>query len=149
MPACVAVRTRGSPRHASSQTGQRQFHCGKAPPAAEPQPEDGATYAPKLSREDGRIDWHRTAPHIDRQVRAFDPWPGTFTTLGGQPLKILAASPAEGSGPPGTVLDTALTIACGTGAIRPTRLQLAGRAALDTAAFLRGHPVPPGTVLGA
>lgn len=119
-----------------------------------PQPEAGATYAPKLSREDGRIDWTQGADHIDRQVRAFDPWPGTFTTLAGAPLKILAvrmldSHPADGSGPPGTVLDSALTVACGQDAIRVLRLQLAGRAALETGAFLRGHSIPPGTVLGS
>jgi methionyl-tRNA formyltransferase len=112
------------------------------------QSDAGATYAPKLSREDGRIDWAAPADAIDRRVRAFDPWPGTFTTLGGGPLKILAVQPASGSGRPGTVLDDGLTVACGTGAIRLTRVQLPGRGALDAATFLRGHPVPAGTVLG-
>lgn len=112
------------------------------------QTEADATYAPKLSREDGRIDWHKPAETIDRQIRAFDPWPGTFTTLAGHPLKVLAAKPADGSGAPGTALDAALTIACGTNAIRLTRVQLPGRDALDASAFLRGHPVPPGTVFG-
>jgi methionyl-tRNA formyltransferase len=118
-----------------------------SPPAAR-QAEAEATYAPKLSREDGRIDWSKPAAIIDRQIRAFDPWPGTFTTLAGISLKIIAARPADGSGAPGTVLDTALTIACGTRAIRPIRLQLPSRSAVETDAFLRGHPVPPGTVLG-
>jgi methionyl-tRNA formyltransferase len=108
-----------------------------------------ATYAPKLSREDGRIDWNQPAATIDRQIRAFDPWPGTFTTLNGSPLKVLSATPAEASGPPGTVLDSALTIACGHQAIRLTKVQLPGRAALDAAAFLRGHPMSPGTSLGS
>jgi methionyl-tRNA formyltransferase len=108
-----------------------------------------ATYAPKLSREDGRIDWNQPAATIDRQIRAFDPWPGTFTTLNGSPLKVLSATPAEASGPPGTVLDPALTIACGHQAIRLTKVQLPGRAALDAAAFLRGHPMSPGTSLGS
>jgi methionyl-tRNA formyltransferase len=112
------------------------------------QTEADATYAPKLSREDGRVDWSKSAGIIDRQIRAFDPWPGTFTTLAGSPLKILAAKPARGSGAPGMVLDTALTMACGHDAIRLTRIQLPGRAPLDADAFLRGHPVPPGTVLG-
>ena len=71
------------------------------------QTEPGATYAPKLSRESGRIDWNTSAHHIDRQVRAFDPWPGTFTTLGGHLFKILAVEPADGSGAPGTVIDDA------------------------------------------
>ena len=113
-----------------------------------PQPEEGVTYAPKLSREDGRIDWTRDATDIDRQIRAFDPWPGTFTTLNGAVLKILAATLENASGTPGTALDARLTIACGSGAIRPTRVQLPGRQAMDTDAMLRGHSVPAGTVLG-
>jgi methionyl-tRNA formyltransferase len=115
-------------------------------PAPLPQNNDEATYAPKLSREDGRIDWSRPADRIDRQIRAFDPWPGTFTTFGGSPLKILAAKPADGSGAPGQVLDFALTVACGNHALRLTRVQLPGRAALGADEFLRGHPVPPGSV---
>jgi len=117
-------------------------------PPPVPQSEPDATHAPKLSREDGRIDWTKSAEIIDRQIRAFDPWPGTTTALAGRPLKILAAKAADGSGAPGTVLDTTLTIACGRHAIRLTRVQLPGRDALDAEVFLRGHPVPPGTVLG-
>jgi methionyl-tRNA formyltransferase len=117
-------------------------------PAPVPQPEDGATYAPKLTRDDGRIDWSGSAEAIHRRVRAFDPWPGTFTLLSGSLLKILAVRLVDGDGPPGTVLDSGLTVACGVGAIRLTRVQLPGRAALDADAFLRGHPVPPGIVLG-
>jgi methionyl-tRNA formyltransferase len=112
------------------------------------QPVDGVTYAPKLGREDGRLDWNDRASALDRRVRAFDPWPGTFTLLDGVVLKVLAAQPAEGNGPPGTVLDDALMVACGQGALRLTRVQLPGRGALDAAAFLRGRPVPAGTVLG-
>jgi methionyl-tRNA formyltransferase len=113
-----------------------------------PQPAEGATYAPKLTRDAGRIDWTRDANAIDLQVLAFDPWPGTFTTLHGATLKVLAAELAAGSGVPGTVLDDRLTIACGAGALRLTRLQLAGRPAMAADAFLRGHPVSHGTVLG-
>jgi methionyl-tRNA formyltransferase len=61
---------------------------------------------------------------------------------------VLAAEPVHGEGPPGTVLDHHLTVACGRGALRLTRVQAAGRAALDAGTFLRGHPVPPGTILG-
>jgi methionyl-tRNA formyltransferase len=120
-----------------------------APPTPNPQPAEGATYAPKLTRNDGRIDWTKPADDIDRQIRAFDPWPGTFTALGGSALKVLAAVPAEGSGAPGTVLDTSFTVACGDGAVRLTRLQMPGRSAQPADAFLRGHPVLPGTVLGS
>ncbi|HEY1934963.1 MAG TPA: methionyl-tRNA formyltransferase [Acetobacteraceae bacterium] len=111
------------------------------------QPQTGANYAPKLTREDGRIDWTRDAAAIERQVRAFDPWPGTFTRLAGAPLKVLAADVAHATGFPGTVLDDRLTVACGTGALRPRRVQLGGRNAMPTDDFLRGHPVPVGTLL--
>ncbi len=117
-------------------------------PPEVPQPEAGVTYAPKLSREDGRIDWTRPAEAIARQVRAFDHWPGTFTTLEGAVLKVLAARPGPGSGAPGTTLDDTLLVACGSFALRLLRVQRAGRAAMDAPAFLRGHAVPAGTVLG-
>jgi methionyl-tRNA formyltransferase len=117
-------------------------------PQPTPQPEAGATYAAKLSREDGRIDWQLPASLLERRVRAFDPWPATFTTLGGAALKILAAVEAEGTGVAGTLLDDRLLVACGDGALRLIRVQLAGRAAMDAAAFLRGHPLPAGGCLG-
>ena len=117
-------------------------------PLPTPQADADATYAPKLTREDGRIDWSHSASAIDRRIRAFDPWPGTFTTLEGKPFKILAATPVDAIGSPGTVLDAALTIACGSQAIRLTRVQIPGRGATEADAFLRGHPVPPGTILG-
>ena len=119
------------------------------PPVAVPQPADGVTYAAKLSRDDGRIDWTRDAAAIERQVRAYDPWPGTFTLCNGSVLKILSVAFAEGHGVPGTVLDDRLTIACGTGALRLTRVQIAGRSAMDADAFLRGNRVAIGPVLGA
>ncbi|MCB8874679.1 methionyl-tRNA formyltransferase [Acidisoma silvae] len=118
-------------------------------PPAVPQPAEGATYAPKLSRADARIDWSKTAVAIERQVRAFDPWPGTFTTLGTDPLKVLDVALADGEGEPGEVLDNALTVACGEGALRITRLQRAGRAPAAAADFLRGLAVLPGSKLGA
>lgn len=117
-------------------------------PAPEVQPAARATYAPKLTREDGRIAWVQDAAQIERQVRAFDPWPGTFTMLRGAMLKVLRAEPTEGAGTPGTVLDTHLSVACGAGALRLTQVQLAGRPAMAADAFLRGHPVAPGIVLG-
>jgi len=117
-------------------------------PPSRPQPTEGATYAPKLTRDDGRLDWARDAAALDRQVRALNPWPGTFTVLGAETLKVLAAEPIAGGGEPGTVLDSSFRVATGSGALRLTRVQAPGRAALDAAAFLRGHPVPPGTRLG-
>lgn len=117
-------------------------------PPAVPQPAEGACYAPKLTRQDARIDWTAPAVAIERRVRAFDPWPGTFTLLDGATLKVLAAALVDGEGAPGVVLDDRLTVACGVSALRLTRVQLAGRAPLESDAFLRGHPVPTGTRLG-
>ena len=116
-----------------------------APPAPVAQPAEGVTYAPKLGRADGRLDWTGEAAALVRRVRALNPWPGTFAMLGDTPLKVLAARPEPGSGAPGEVLDAALLVAAGTGALRLLRVQAPGRAALDAAAFLRGHPLPPGT----
>jgi methionyl-tRNA formyltransferase len=112
------------------------------------QPVEGVTYAPKLTREAGRIDWAQDAVRIERQVRAFDPWPGAFTTLGGAVLKVLRAEMAEGSGRPGMVLDERLAVGCGRGALRLTRVQLAGRPAMAADAFLRGHAVAAGKMVG-
>jgi methionyl-tRNA formyltransferase len=107
-----------------------------------------ATYAAKLERADGKLDWTRDAEVLERMVRAFDPWPGTFTILNGTPLKVLAARLTEGGGPPGMVLNDTLSVACGRGALQLTRVQMPGRGVLDVPAFLRGHPVAAGAVLG-
>jgi methionyl-tRNA formyltransferase len=117
-------------------------------PAPVPQPEDGVTYAPKIAKEDGRLDWSLPATALDRRIRALTPWPGCFFAQGGETIRVLAAEPVEGSGAPGMVLDAAPTIACGAGALRLSRLQRAGRAALGAAEFLRGHALPAGTILG-
>jgi methionyl-tRNA formyltransferase len=119
----------------------------RSPPAI-PQPEQGATYAPKLSKADAPLDWRLAAAVLDRRVRALNPWPGTAFTHSGEAIRVLAAEPAEGAGPPGTVLDDAALIACGEGALRLTRLQRPGRGPLAALEFLRGFPLPPGTVLG-
>jgi methionyl-tRNA formyltransferase len=118
-----------------------------------PQPADGVTYAKKLSRDEARLDWHGPAAQLERQVRAFDPWPGAFFLVnspgGDERIRVLSAEigPHGGTEAPGTVLDERLAIACGEGALRPLRVQRAGRAAMDTAALLRGFVLPPGTVL--
>ena len=119
-----------------------------APPDPVAQPEDGATYAAKLTRDDGRIDWSQDAAVLDRKIRALNPWPGTFTSLEGTVLKILAAIPVAGIAAPGTAIESDLTIACGLGALRITRVQAPGRAAMPADAFLRGRAVPAGTQLG-
>jgi methionyl-tRNA formyltransferase len=119
-----------------------------------PQPQDGVTYARKIGREDGRLDWRLTAASLERQVRALDPWPGVYFESpghrdGGERVRVLAALalPGEAGHAPGTVLDDNLSIACGEGAFRPLRLQRPGRTPLDAADFLRGFPIAAGTVL--
>jgi methionyl-tRNA formyltransferase len=107
-------------------------------PPGEPQPAEGATYAARLSRDDGRLDFARDAPALDRQVRALSPWPGTFARFAGETLKVLEADPAEGEGAPGAVLDRLFTVACGAGALRLLRVQRPGRPAMAGDAFLRG-----------
>ena len=115
-------------------------------PAPVPQP-DGATYAPKLTRDSGRLAWMQGADVLGRTVRGLLPWPGAWTTLDGEPLKVLEARPEPGDGPPGTVLDDRLLVACGEGALRLLRVQRPGRGPMDAAAMLRGRAVAPGTLL--
>ena len=114
---------------------------------AQPQPEKGVTYADKIDKAEARIDWTRSAAEVDRQIRGLSPFPGAWSVIEGERVKFLASCRADGQGEPGEVLDDALTIACGKGAVRPLRLQRAGRGAQDAETFLRGWPVAPGTVL--
>ncbi|MDR6511672.1 methionyl-tRNA formyltransferase [Novosphingobium capsulatum] len=113
----------------------------------EVQPEAGVTYAAKIDKAESRLDFAQPAEQVERQVRAFAPTPGAFFELEGERYRVLAAQVLAGEGAPGTVLDEALTIACGQGAIRPLTVQRAGRPAMDTAALLRGRAIPAGTVL--
>ncbi len=124
-----------------------------------PQPQEGVTYAGKLTAAEGRLQWSRPAGELERRVRAFTPWPGAWfeweTTDGDkrERIRVLSAQvveDGEGTEPgaePGTVLDDALTIACGEGALRIKRLQRPGKSAMESESFLRGCPVPAGTVL--
>lgn len=109
---------------------------------ATPQPEDGVTWAHQIEKEHGRIDWNRTAVEIDRQVRAFTPWPGTFTDWDGQTLKILAGNVIDGQAAPGEVVKHGSGIAISTqnGLFAPTMVQLAGKKAVSIDEFLRGYP---------
>ncbi|RJT26402.1 methionyl-tRNA formyltransferase [Chakrabartia godavariana] len=111
------------------------------------QPEDGVTYAAKIAKAESRIDFHQPAAAVERQVRAFAPAPGAFFELGGERFRILAAETSTASGEPGTVLDTDLTIACTDGALRPTKVQRAGKSVMTPAELLRGFVLPVGTVL--
>ncbi|MBM3633164.1 MAG: methionyl-tRNA formyltransferase [Alphaproteobacteria bacterium] len=113
-----------------------------------PQPLEGVTYATKLTREEGQIDWKLSASVWVRKIQAFTPWPGVWFEHDGTRLKILAAeSIPEAQGIPGTILDDHLTIACGEGALRLKILQRPGGAPLDAKDFLRGYLLPKGTVL--
>jgi methionyl-tRNA formyltransferase len=114
-----------------------------------PQPEAGVTYAAKIDKAEARVDWTRPAEEVDRLIRGLSPFPGAWTEVAGQRVKLLGSRVAAGAGAPGEVLDDAFTVACGTGAVQVTRAQREGRAPQDAAAFLRGLAVPPGTRLGA
>lgn len=116
-------------------------------PAPVPQPEDGATYAPKLDRAEGRLDWSEDAASLDLKIRALNPWPGVWGEFDGDRLRVLGATPTEGSGTHGTVIAEPLTVACGTGALALDRVQRAGKSAMSADDFVRGNPVPVGTVL--
>ncbi len=116
-------------------------------PPARPQSAGGVTHAPRLSRADGKLDWSLPAVALARQVRAFDPWPGSFCEIGDTPLKVLKAEVAAEAGPAGALLDARFTVACGEGALRLLSVQPAGRARMDGAAFLRGHRLAPGSRL--
>jgi methionyl-tRNA formyltransferase len=120
--------------------------AGRARPR--PQPAEGVTYAGKLDKAEGRLDWQQPAAALERQLRALNPWPGCWTEFQGQRLRVLAGALAEGHGDPGEVLDERLTIACGAGALRLTCLQRAGGKPLAAADFLRGFDLPPGSRLG-
>ncbi len=103
------------------------------------QPEQGVTYAAKLTRDDGRIDWQQSAEHIERQIRGLQPWPGCFFMLGEDVIKVLAAQIiTDKNGKAGTLLTDDFAVACGQGALRLVNVQRAGKAATDGASFLRG-----------
>ncbi len=118
------------------------------PLPAEPQGDAGVTYAAKIDKAEARVDWTRPAVEIDRQIRGLSPFPGAWCEIGGERVKLLLSQVEEGEGPPGVVLDDALAVACGSGAVRILRLQRPGRAAMATAEAMRGFAVEPGTRLG-
>ena len=113
----------------------------------QPQPGDGVTYASKIDKSEAVIDWTRPATEVNRMIRGLSGFPGAWFDYAGVRIKVLGSTLADGSGAPGTVLDDALTVACGAGAVRLTRLQRAGKSAQDADVFLRGNPLLPGTVI--
>tara|TARA_R110000765_G_scaffold421011_1_gene526794 strand:+ start:232894 stop:233799 length:906 start_codon:yes stop_codon:yes gene_type:complete len=111
------------------------------------QPEDGVTYAHKIDKAEAALDWSADAVAVDRQIRGLSPFPGAWFDHDGVRIKVLGSRLAEGQGDAGEVLDDALTVACGTGAVQLTRLQKAGRGAQDATEFLRGTALPAGSQL--
>ena len=118
---------------------------------ATPQPAEGITYAHKIEKSEGTIDWHLEAALIERRIRAFDPFPGCTAALGGQMVKVwrarVIATAAAHAGEPGRVLraaDGQLIVACGTGALQLIELQLPGGRRLAADEFLQRHPLPIG-----
>lgn len=121
--------------------------------AIQPIPQDDAlaTFAPRIEKDEGRIDWTQSAAQIERTIRAFTPWPGTFTRWDGKGLKIHAGTPGEGSADPGKVIERGGQIAVGTGSgvFYPTRVQLEGRGVVSITDFVRGYPAFVGATLSA
>ena len=119
--------------------------------AATPQDATGATYAAKIGKEDTRLDWRLTARELDRRIRAFNPFPGAWCLLDEAPLKIWRARPVAGHGVPGQILDLdrqGIRLACGEGALEIVEVQKAGGKRLPVEAFLSGHELRAGQVLG-
>lgn len=116
-----------------------------------PQPAEGATYAPKIEKEETRIDWTKPWRAVHDHCRGLSPFPGAWFEMPGKGepvrVKVLRTTRGEGSGPPGTVLDSRLTVACGEGAVRLVQVQRAGRQPMSAEDLLRGLPAPPGTRL--
>ncbi|MBI1954417.1 MAG: methionyl-tRNA formyltransferase [Proteobacteria bacterium] len=108
------------------------------------QPKEGITYAPKLSKEEGKIDWTKPAVYIERQIRALNPWPSVWFDYNGHRFKVLEAEVVHLDNKPGLILDDSLTIACGDKALRILKIQKEGKAALSAKEFLHGTPFKKG-----
>ncbi len=106
-----------------------------------PQPLEGVTYAQKLEKEEGLLDWNLPAAYLERKVRALNPWPGTWFEIGTDRIKILKARvlSEKFSHPPGTILDDHLIIVCGEGALQPLLVQKGGKSPISADEFLRGY----------
>ncbi len=113
----------------------------------EEQSDTGVTYAQKIDKAEARVEWNKPAVEVDRQIRGLSPFPGAWTEMDGQRVKLLASRLADDAGAPGAVLDDELTVACGVGAVSLLRLQRAGKGAQDRDVFLRGCPVAKGAQL--
>ncbi len=106
------------------------------------QPDDGVTYAHKIDKAEARVDWSQPATTVDRQIRGLSPFPGAWTEVDGERIKLLASRLSEGQGAPGTVLE-GFRIACGDGAVEITLAQRQGKRAMSADEILRGLDLPP------
>ena len=106
------------------------------------QPQDGVTYAAKIDKAEARIDWTLPAEQVDRQIRGLSPFPGAWCMIGDERVKLLASTVVPGQGDPGTVLPD-FTVVCGSGAVRITLAQRAGKRPMTPADLLRGWALPP------
>ena len=114
----------------------------------QPQSDQGVTYAKKITKDEARIDWSKSAGEIDCLIRGLAPSPGAFTEVKGERLKILYAMPARDRGEPGEVITDDLTVGCGEGALKLLKVQRAGKGVMDARELLKGFALPPGTLLG-
>ena len=109
------------------------------------QAEAGVTYARKITKDEARIVWSKSAAEIDAMIRGLAPSPGAFTEARGERLKILSALSVNDRGEPGEVITDDLTVACGEGALKLLKVQRAGKGAMEARELLKGFPLPPGT----
>ena len=117
-----------------------------------PQPGEGVTHAPTLDKEDGHLDWTQSAVEIDRHVRAYDPWPGTYAFLDGQRLKVISGKPLPdhtAGAAPGTLVtwESGLAVQTGAGLYALDAIQPAGKTVMGSDAYLAGHPEAVGQML--
>jgi methionyl-tRNA formyltransferase len=110
-----------------------------------PQPEQGVTYAEKISKNETRIDWSKPWKQVHDHIRGLSPFPGAWFEIDGVRIKALRSTKGEGAGAAGTALDDKLTIACGAGTVRLTQVQRAGKQPMSADEFLRGTPLKSGT----
>ena len=113
-----------------------------------PQPGDGVTYADKIEKRETQIDWTQSWNKVHDHCRGLSPFPGAWFERANGRIKVLRTTKGNGTGEPGRVLDGALTVACGQGAVRLVELQREGRKPMPAEGFLRGTPIAPGSVLG-
>lgn len=148
----VAGKTAGELTDELAQLGARLMVEVLADVNAHPaiaQPDEGVTYAAKISKAEAKVDWTLSAREIERMVRGLNPAPGAWFEVAGERVKLLAAEvlPFTFPGGEGVTVDAALTIGCGDGAIRPKLVQRAGRGVTSAQEMLRGFPIRSGTAL--